>query len=129
MFPFLLILHIAIYWMMPCVQSMLRLFLQSPARLLLRDSFHLWPWKASARNHQGYEPLLTLSLFPLFSQSLFLSHTHTRHLRSRLSNKLKKPSCVLHAKKNCALVDAYHLIKPGSDCPNKGNYVRAEECQ
>lgn len=33
-----------------------------PARLLLDDSFHLWPWKAFARNHQGYEPLLTLSL-------------------------------------------------------------------
>ena len=101
----------SLYWLIPCVQSRLVLFL--PARLLRDDSFHLWPWKASAPNHQGYEPLLTLSLsLPL---SLFTSfslthththtcththtHTHTHHLRSRLPNELKKPSCVLHAVK------------------------------
>lgn len=32
-----------------------------------------------------------------FSLSFFLSHTH--HLRSRLPNALKKPSCALHAEK------------------------------
>ena len=125
------ILSITINWLIQCVQSEPGLSL--PARLLLHDSLHPWPWKASAHSYQGCEPALAFSLsFPL-SLSLSNTHTHTdkhaHHLHSRLLNELKKPSCVLDDETETVLADTYHPINPGRDSLNKENYVRAQGCQ
>lgn len=67
----------------------------------------------------------------LFS-SLPLSFSHTPHLRSRLPQELKKPIRVLHAGRGvcrCVPSDRNMETWQKNNCPNKENYVRAEECQ
>lgn len=97
--------------LLQCVQSQPALTLE--AKLLLHDSLHFWPWKASAWNHQGCEPMHTIWLF--------LSLTHAHLLHSRLPNELKKQACVL--------ADTYHTNSSGRDSPNRENYVRVERRQ
>lgn len=90
-------------------------FLREP-----RWVIHLWPWKVSAWNHQGYEPLLTLS-HPLSLVFFVLSHTPPTLKTTKWTKKAEL--CVACWEKKTLQI---HTIWSNL-AHNYHNYVRAEK--
>lgn len=106
--------------LIPGVQSEPGLLLR--AGQLLRDSHHLWSWKASAQTMRAVNLIMPSNSLP-HTNTHVRARTHTYHLHKLFKWTKEAKLCYT----NC--LQTRHPINPGRNSADKQDYVIPKGCQ